>query len=261
MGEQMLMSVADTAGPVNPGRVREVLRKDGVLSDDVFEAPGTGAPRITHLCPRSVAHLLALLAHPLPAPFPPADTGLIVLDSVSALFGAEFRPHAHRQGWPPAGTGTGESGAAAGEEEPDAAGGAAPNTATGGGYQPTRAEEHEDRVYWATVSATILGLRQLAVRLEAAVVVINDTRTQLRRPRSQSATSPGPQARLRQAVSGASWDAGVSARMVLAWAWLPERVARAARAARVRIAEVVLAGGCETKTRRVVPFVIARVSD
>ncbi|KAK8218954.1 P-loop containing nucleoside triphosphate hydrolase protein [Phyllosticta capitalensis] len=88
-----LTSIVDAATQLPKPRVEEILcapvaaPKNGLSSsaDSERAPPADLADRFHHLFAPTLAHLLALFVRPAPS-FPPDDTALVVIDSVSTLF-------------------------------------------------------------------------------------------------------------------------------------------------------------------------------
>ncbi|KAK2799473.1 hypothetical protein FQN50_008445 [Emmonsiellopsis sp. PD_5] len=145
----------DTAGPVNPTRFRDILQKDRNASTSDTDAPSPPQPKdispddllknLHHFHPPTLAHLLALISHP-PKTFPPPETGLIVIDSISSLFTSEYRTK-----MPPKRKST----------------------------KPT-AESKEERTRWKIIGNLAANLKKLATKLNCAVITINEMASRFR---------------------------------------------------------------------------------
>jgi hypothetical protein len=96
-------------------------------------------------------------------------------------------------------------------------------------------------------------MRRLALQLDAAVVVVNQMGSRFRSDRVPM---------LHQALSGWTWESGLSSRVVLYFVWVPGRQrGRVGGMSRVRVAEVVaVASASRTKRRVAVPYVVLKVS-
>jgi len=178
----MLLTVEqiDCAFPVVGLRLHRILSGSEVPVS--LETPSSMEELLDHLhyfTTPTLPHLLALLLHPTPN-FPPNKTGLIVIDSLSTLFAAAF-PRA--------------------TDPPD-------------GKQATG--KMKDSIQWAASRRwSVMGdfvskLSKLAVTRNLAVLLTNQTTTKVRADTG---------ALLRSAIRGASWDAGVSSRIVLYRDW------------------------------------------
>jgi hypothetical protein len=93
-----LIILIDTGPPIPVPRVRELLHGLTRFTEDKPAASSSRAKevveddymkRFIHLSVHSLPHLLALLLHP-PTGFPPEDTSLLVVDSMSAPFLSYF---------------------------------------------------------------------------------------------------------------------------------------------------------------------------
>lgn len=130
----------------------------------------------------TLPHLLALLTHESNL-FPPKETGLIVVDSVSSLFTAAF-PRA--------------------TDELDSK------------PIPDKQKKNDEAQWavgrkWAVMSDFISKLGMLAATQNIAILLTSQTTTRIR-----SETG----AMIHSAISGTAWDAGISARIFLFRDWL-----------------------------------------
>ena len=135
---------------------------------------------LTHYVVPTLAHLMAMIAHPLEN-FPAKDTGLIVADDISTLFALAFPKaidDAHKNQAPP--------------KKYDAA-------------------QFASGRRWAVIGDLISKLGRLAVTWNIAILLLGKTIT-----RVHSDTG----AVLCPAVSGTAWDSGISNRIVLFRDWL-----------------------------------------
>ncbi|KAK2787700.1 hypothetical protein FQN53_004723 [Emmonsiellopsis sp. PD_33] len=145
----------DTAGPVNPTRFKDILQKERNTFTPDTDAPSPPQPKdinpddplknLHHFHPPTLAHLLALISHP-PKTFPPPETGLIVIDSISSLFTSEYRTK-----MPPKRKST----------------------------KPT-AESKEERTRWKIIGNLAANLKKLATKLNCAVITINEMASRFR---------------------------------------------------------------------------------
>lgn len=135
-----------------------------------------------HFNTPTLPHLLALLTHESHL-FPPKETGLIVLDSVSSLFAAAF-PRA--------------------TEDLDSK--RVPEKQKKNGEAQWAASRK-----WAVMSEFVSKLGKLAATKNIAILLTSQTTTRIR-------TETG--AMIHSAVSGTAWDAGISARVFLFRDWL-----------------------------------------
>lgn len=155
----------------------------------------------------TLPHLLTLLTHQSSS-FPPPETGLIVVDSISALFVAAF-----------------------------------PRVTDSSDDKPTlEKQKKNDSAQWASSRRwTIMGdliskLGKLAVTKNTAILLTSQVMTRIRMETG---------AIVYPAVSGNAWDGGISARIVLFRDWLSTsaRPSQAEHQPDVRFAGVLKAGG------------------
>ncbi|KAM5497224.1 hypothetical protein McanMca71_004337 [Microsporum canis] len=206
----------DTAGPLCMTRFEEMLCKNTTPAQT-----GQLLQNLLHLQPTTLAHLLALISHPVPG-FPPANTGLIVLDSISCLFGSEFRSKLPAK--------------------------------LSKANDLNRAEKSKDaqesKLWWKLIGNLSANLNALASRLDCAVIVTNEMVTRFR---------PGQKPMLHVAISGYTWDTSVATRIILYWHWLDPGARENLHMKRIRIAEVFKAGKMTIVPRdveRIVPFFV-----
>lgn len=179
---------------------------------------------LLHFQPTTLAHLLALICHPI-ADFPPPNTGLIVVDSISCLFGSEFR------------------------SKLPAKLGSKARDLHGAGSRANK-EAQESKLWWKLIGSLSSNLNALAFRFDCAVVVVNEMVTRFR---------SGQKPMLHVAISGYTWDTSVATRVILYWHWLDSGVSEKFGMARIRIAEVFRAGKKAVLPRaveRIVPFLV-----
>lgn len=177
--------------------------------------------RLWHFHPPSLAHLMALISY-RPSGFPPQNTGLIVIDTISHPF-TKFPPRPPKHTW-----------------------NKLPNK------QKDKLEE-ENRIYYKHISTLVSNLQKLAVHFNCAVVTINDMGTGFRKTGEPM---------LRELISGYTWNEGVSTSILLYWHWLPWELRKQTGMKSVRIAEVRKAGEKATQRlpKHIVPFVVEEVS-
>ncbi|KLJ13417.1 hypothetical protein EMPG_11640 [Blastomyces silverae] len=221
------LTLADTAGPMNPTRLKDIHQRDkvSVFSDDPSDAALNGSRmdeilnQLLYFHPPTLAHLLALISHS-PKGFPPQETGLIVIDSISSLFTSEYRTKLPPRNRNP--------------------------------KHRTTAESKDERTRWKIIGNLVMDLKKLAARLNCVVIVINEMASRFRE------TQPPV---LHEALSGITWDSGISTRIMLCWHWLPPSLRSRVRMKRVRFAEVVKVekvGLVHGRSLRIVPFVIKK---
>ena len=243
----------DTSGPVCLDRFKDILRAEikqkGVSTFYESTSPNgdkrkttiqdeidSALTRLLYFHTPTLAHLMALISSPPPG-FPPQDTGVLVIDNISTLFSTEFKPFLPPTRPPPTSTS---------------------NSIPRRHNRPDPAEK-QDKLRWKLLASLLSSLRKLALRLDAAVLTINEMGSRFR---------AGKRPVLHQALSGVTWDLGVAARIVLYFAWLPPVVRRSGGMggmSRVRVAEVVKVGGgnvsaddAEVGKQRAVPFLLRR---
>ncbi|KAL2360894.1 hypothetical protein RJZ56_006235 [Blastomyces dermatitidis] len=217
----------DTAGPMNPTRLKDICQRVRVsgLSDNSSDAASNGGRsdeilnELIYFHPPTLAHLLALISHP-PKGFPPQETGLIVIDSISSHFTSEYRTKLPPRNSNP--------------------------------KHRTTAESKDERTRWKIIGNLVMDLKKLAARLNCVVIVINEMASRFR------GTQPPV---LHEALSGITWDSGVTTRIKLCWHWLPPSLRSRVRMKRVRFAEVAKVekvGLMHGRSLRIVPFVIKK---
>ncbi|WEW59592.1 hypothetical protein PRK78_005066 [Emydomyces testavorans] len=215
----------DTAGPLCVSRLKAFLngKNERVLAE------GQSSPAVDkdnyiegllYFHSLSLAHLMSLVCHS-PRDFPPRNTGLIVIDSISCLFAAEFPPRLPKR--------------------------LRKGNLTRG--QQSKLDK-ESRLYFNLIGSLVSDLRRLALQLNCAVVVINEMAS-----RFTSSRKP----MLHEVITGFTWDSGISTSILLYWQWLPWKMRQQMRMKSVRIAEVRKVGGtgfAERSPKRIVPFVV-----
>ena len=135
-----------------------------------------------HFATPTLPHLLALLTHPSSS-FPPVETSLIVVDSISTLFALAFPKTA------------GEN--ATNQQNPAAKKSDAAHWASGR--------------RWAVMGDLISKIGRLAATKNIAVLLTNQTTTRIRAETG---------AVLHPALSGSAWDTGISTRVVIFRDWM-----------------------------------------
>jgi hypothetical protein len=170
----------DCAFPVVGSRLRQISsNSEAPESSETAPSMEELLNRLCYFATPTLPHLLALLLHPNPN-FPPDKTGLIIIDSTSTLFATAF----------PRPTDTSNAKQANGKMK--------------------------DTIHWAASRRwSVMGdfvskLSKLAVTRNIAVLLTNQTTTKVRADTG---------ALLRSAMHGASWDAGISTRIVLFRDW------------------------------------------
>lgn len=152
--------------------------------------------------------------------FPPQNTGLIVVDTISQPF-TEFPPRPPRH-----------------------------LRETLNNKQKNKLDE-ENVIYYKHIASLLSSLCKLALQFDCAVVAINGMGTGFR---------PTGQPMLRKLISGYTWDKDVSTSILLYHHWLPLALREQTGMKSVRIAEVQKTGGKALCQRKPVPFVIEEVS-
>ncbi|PGH09242.1 hypothetical protein AJ80_07719 [Polytolypa hystricis UAMH7299] len=240
----------DTAGPMNPSRFTDILQKKHSHSPAPSPTSQTQEPsptatiaiptllatKFTRLHASSLAHLLALLSHP-PPNFPPTDTSLIVVDTISSPFSSELRTMLPSQSF----------------------NNIRDTPTTSSRKLHNRRLRHRDELRWKLINQLLTSLKKLATRLNCAIVVVNELASRFRQ---------GKRPMLHESLSGVTWEAGVAARIVLYYHWLVASgggdvaiMGGRERMRRVRVAEVVRSRGTvhvSRSTGRIVPFVIRK---
>lgn len=247
LGCVLLLSVSvDTSGPVCLDRFRDILREDirrkrrssldestpltGGVRKSVRQTIDDALKRLLYFHAPTLAHLMALISNPPPG-FPPQDTGLLVIDNISTLFSTEFKPFLPSK---------------------RASTISAPTSIS---RRRLDSMEKQDKLRWKLIGSLLSSLRKLALRLDSAVLTVNEMGSRFR---------SGRRPMLHQALSGVTWDLGVSTRIVLYFAWLPPQHRAQTRfggMTRVRIAEVLKTGGNShvvRSSKRVVPFLLVK---
>lgn len=166
---------------------------------------------------------MALIMHP-PDSFPPLETSVMVIDSVSLIFTLAF-----------------------------------PNTAQRSEFQKDPQKKNDPAQWaasrrWVVMGDLISRLGKLAAMRNIAVLLISQTTTKVR---------AGSETVLQQAISGNAWDNIINTRMVLFRDWLqrpsaasvPEDYIQGARLIGVTKAGGITYGGLG----RIVPFTIQKV--
>ncbi|OJD18786.1 hypothetical protein AJ78_01193 [Emergomyces pasteurianus Ep9510] len=116
----------------------------------------------------------------------------------------------------------------------------------------TATESKDERTRWKVIGNLVMNLKKLAAKFNCVVIVINEMVSRFREKQPPV---------LHEALSGITWDSGVTTRIVLCWHWLPPSFRSRVRMKRVRFAEVVKAEKAELvlgRTQRIVPFVIKK---
>ena len=179
--------------------------------------------RFLHFDVPTLPHLLALIMHP-PASFPPPNTALLVIDSVSILLTLAF-PKTVQSTEPPKDS----------SRKSDAA-----------QWSASRR--------WAVMSDVISRLGKLAATHNIAIVLISQTTTRIR---VESDTI------LHQAISGSAWDSGTNTRFVLFRDWLRRSNASSVLEnyiPKARFLGVIKAGGIKyDRFGKIIPFIIKEV--
>ena len=181
--------------------------------------------RFHHFTTPSLPYLLALLTHQTPS-FPPEETTLIVVDSISTLFALAF-----------------------------------PKTTENASSQQTSVKQSEAAHWasgrrWAVMGDLISKMSRLAATKNLAVLLTSQMTTRIK-----SETG----AVLHPAISGTAWDTGVSARIVIFRDWMfrasEDTSSQGEYIPGVRCAGLVKAKGMSYEgVGKVVTFVIENVS-
>jgi len=176
--------------------------------------------RFHHFNVPTLPHLLALLIHTSDL-FPPSNTSLIVVDSISSLFTLAF-----------------------------------PKTVEKLQIRSDAGKKHDAAQWaanrrWAVMSDFISKVGKLAATSNIAILLISQTTTRIR---AESDTVLHP------AISGNAWDNGINARLVLFRDWLLKRDEGSSQGVYVRKARFAgiakAAGVTHDGLNKVVPFII-----
>lgn len=220
--------LADCSHPVTGSRLKDIILRE-TLPEDALPAPADQHhldeifENLHHFTSPTLPHLLALLAHTSPS-FPPPKTRLIVVDAVSSLFNLAF---------PKKADGTGS------RQHPG---------------KKDNATQWAGSRKWAVMGDFISRIGKLAATKHIAILLTMQTTT---RVRAEAETCLYP------AITGAAWDNGVHARIILFRDWLSRSVTPPSQGnfeSGSRCAAVVKAGGVLFEgLGRVVPFRIMKV--
>ncbi|OAX82833.1 hypothetical protein ACJ72_02814 [Emergomyces africanus] len=137
----------DTASPMNPTRFKDILQRDRTTPASGGGGPPEFLNQLLYFHPPTLAHLLALISHP-PKGFPPQETGLIVIDSISSLFTSEYRtklPPRKRKS-----------------------------------ELTTTTESKDERSRWKVIGNLVMNLKKLAAKFNCVVIVINEMASRFR---------------------------------------------------------------------------------
>ena len=224
------MDNIDTAHAIIGSRFTEIL-SNYRLPDD-HELPSSPPlalstqellEKFNHFVAPTLPHLLALMAHPSPS-FPPEDTSLIIVESVSTLFATAF----------PRAVETYDS-----KQTP---------------AKKIEAVQWASSRKWSVMGNFVARLGKLAA-IQNIVVLLTSQTTTIVRAETGAVLYP--------AITSKAWDVGVNNRIVLFRDWAPSTENDALQDCRsnaVRFAAVIKAGGVSCDgIGRVVPFRIEKV--
>ena len=224
------MFAAASSGPAAP-RLKEVVSGFYTLENQSSpQQSQTGRSledRLSdfhHFTTPTLPHFLALLTHESTS-FPPKGTGLIVVDSVSSLFAAAF-PRANDD--------------SDSKQTPDKS-----KKNDVGSWAASRK--------WVVMGDFVSRLGKLAATNNIAVLLTSDTTTRIRAETG---------AMLHPAISGTTWESGVSARVVLFRDWLfePGKALNEGYLPGMRFAGILKAGGVSyERLDKIVSFIIDKV--
>ena len=181
--------------------------------------------RFHHITTPTLPHLLALLAHPSPG-FPPADTRLIVVDSISSLYSSAFvkGPDNRDQGQIP--------------------------SKKNDGFPWVSSRQ------WAIMGDLVSRLGKLAAIKNVSILLTSQTTTRLK-------AESGPV--LQPTITGTAWENGVHCRILLFQDWLSSSDDNGIDANRVmsfRFASLIKARGVShDDLGKIVPFLITKVKN
>ncbi|KAI5281567.1 hypothetical protein KEM54_003178 [Ascosphaera aggregata] len=228
----------DTAGPLNTNRFWDIYAKDDKSADKkgeppLFDVKGSALDKVFHFHVSTLSHLLALISLS-PNGFPPADTGLIVIDSISSLFRAEFRTKLRRPFSNQASSADLEV-----DQNPRF-------TAKFNVLNP-----YEEKLRWRIIGNILSSLNKLANIFNCAVIVMNEMATRFR---------PGQRPMIHEALTGTTWDIGIGTKIILYWTWSPKE-ANTSSCRAMRIAEVLKIGKVSTfgkRSEKIIPYIIQK---
>ena len=177
-----------------------------------------------HFTTPSLPHLLALLAHQS-STFPPTNTSLIVVDSISTLFAQAFPKSVENT-----------------TNDPPSA-------------KKSDAAQWASGRRWAVMGDIMSKFNKLAATGDVAILLTSQMTT---RVRSETGAVMHP------AISGTAWDAGISTRIVLFRDWIFEKSGNASSQGEyvpgARLAGVIKAKGCSSEgVGKVVVFTVEKV--
>ena len=226
--ENMCLRNTDSAYTIVGSRLKDILYGFAIAREEATpksEFLDKCLQNFHHFTTPSLSYLLALLMHQSSS-FPPLETSLIVIDSISTLFALAFPK-------------TGET---ASNQQPPA-------------KKSDMAQWVSGR-RWAVMGDFISNISRLAATKNIAILLTSQMTTRIR-----SETG----AVLHPAISGTAWDNGISTRIVIFWDWIYQAKDASSSQGKympgVRIAGVMKARGvpCEG-VGKVVMFVIEEVS-
>ncbi|KAF6224742.1 hypothetical protein HO133_009936 [Letharia lupina] len=222
--------VTEIYGPPGVGKTTLALR-DILSVGRISEGEATSDPasvdryleKFHHFITPSLPHLLALLAHQS-STFPPTETNLVVVDSISTLFALAFPKTAEN---------------ASSQQNP---------------IRKSDAGQWASGRRWAVMGDLISKISRLAATKNIAILLTSQTTTRIR-----SETG----AVLHPAISGTGWDTGISTRMVIFRDWVFQASETASSQGEyipgVRLAGVMKAKGISYEgVGKVVMFVIEK---
>ncbi|KUL85408.1 hypothetical protein ZTR_06973 [Talaromyces verruculosus] len=250
-GEDEKVIWIDTGSPIPTPRLRDLLinnlksstttTNDEATEEELDTKLNDCITRFIHIRAHSLPHLLSLFTHPPPT-FPPKETSLIVIDTISAPYQSYF-PNAtelkSRLGLKPAPT-------------PQDQGSGLPGPGSG----PAQAHQLQWLLNrkWNVTSDMINRISKLAAVHNLAVVLLNQTHTKIKGL---------PRPTLYPALAGGSWETCVQNRIVLYRDHPPQYldmdIGNGSRGVKVRYAEMMKKGGKVISIRvegNVFPFVI-----
>lgn len=220
----------DTTYAIIGPRFTDILSNYRLPDDDELPSSPPAAlsmqellEKFSHFVTPTLPHLLALLAHPSPS-FPPQDTSLIIIESVSALLATTF-----------------------------------PRVVEAYDSKLTPAKKNEPTQWassrkWSVIGDFVTRLGKLAAIQNIAILLTSQTTTKVRAETG---------AVLYPAITTKAWDVGVNSRIVLFRDWPPstkDDAVQNCQSDAVRFAAVIKAGGISRDgIGRVVPFRIEKV--
>ncbi|KAF6240862.1 hypothetical protein HO173_000654 [Letharia columbiana] len=216
----------DASYEITGSRLRDILSVVPISEGEATSDPASVdryLEKFHHFITPSLPHLLALLTHQS-STFPPTETNLVVVDSISTLFALAFPKTAEN---------------ASSQQNP---------------IRKSDAGQWASGRRWAVMGDLISKISRLAATKSIAILLTSQTTTRIR-----SETG----AVLHPAISGTAWDTGISTRIVIFRDWFFQASETASSQGEyipgVRLAGVMKAKGISYEgVGKVVMFVIEK---